>query len=640
MRTKLAGLWTVLVLLCGPAAQAAPVTPGEKFVRDYYGKLIAAVRKTPPKADDLALARQILLHANDASVSEGVQYALARAALLLTVGRAEPLAASLTQQGMDLIETLRPMSQLDKATFHRDIAQLALEQAQADRRKFIELRDLASEAIDAHVEFVEAVRADPSRLGEADKSIKTIRSLMVRFQLTSRRDAVKALEGIQRWMKARQAAIQSAEARLAAARQRQDADAARKANADLARAYLDYDGDLAMAAKYLAAAKDPRAEHVAAAAAFDGDPAKLDPAVAVRAAVTLGELAKAMPESAETPRERIGNCAVKLCQEYLLREPPGPDAAQARLVLFQLERSIGYSPQRRLQRELSRNYRGLSGSLTLLDSGQTRIGYDFAEAHQLGDFILSATGWRIAKGVLGVRATVTTTLTNKFRFRASKAVKLSFRAKGLQSLGGRLTFLSRQGKPPQALRCVLGIPSGLKSYHYIYAPGAKAISCAFYGFKGTKGSYAVDVIWNGTDTLTWRINGTAVGSASYTPPAGYDTVVCSLETSKSTTYYTYFVVQGTIRVDPYGRSASRKPAATTKPVSTRPASTTQPVKSPFDQGRRNPFDAPTSEDLARLKQPRPTTAPYQPTTVPAGKRLPPLRRKTPKKPTPTPQPPF
>lgn len=646
MRTRLAAFGTVVVLVCGPAA-GDDDAPGEKFVRDYYGKRIAAVRKTPGKADDLALARQVLIHANDASVREEVQYALARAALLLTVGRAGPQAVSLMRQGMDLIETLRPMSQLEKATFHKDIAQLALDQAQADRRKFLELRELASEAIDAHVEFVEAVRADASRLGEADQSIKTIRSLIVRFHLTSRQDAVKALEGMRRWIKARQTAIQSAQSRLSAARQRQDAEATQRANADLARAYLEYDGDLATAAKYLAAANDPRAEHVAAGAAFESDPAKFDPAGAVRAAATLGEIAKALPASAETPRERLGNCAMKLCQEYLRTQSTGPDAAQARLVLFDLERSIGFSPQKRLQRQLTRNYRGLRGALTPLDSGQTRIGYDFADVRQLGDFSSSATGWRIAKGVLGVRAGATTTLTNKFRFHASKAVKLSFRAKGLQGLGGRLTFLSDQGKPSQALRCVLGIPSGARSYHYIYRPGKKATSCTFLRFKGIKGSYAVDVIWNGTDTLTWRVNGAAIGSAPYTAPPGYNTVVCSLETSKSTTYYTNFVVQGTILVDPFGRSASPKPAATTRPVSTQPASTTQPVKSPFDHGRRNPFDAPTREELAKLKPRRPTTAPHPPTTKPAPppsrKKPRPPRRKTPKKPTPAtppPPPPF
>lgn len=631
MRIHRAGLAVFVGLVWAPGrigaapttapAAAKPPTQGEKFVRQYYGKLIDSVEKTPAEDDDLTVARQLLVHANDASTSEDLRLALAKAAIRLAAVLQSKDAADLTKQAMELIETTRPMSEADKAVFTKDLADRRLARAQAMHRPGSLQRLLAVKAVVAHIAFMRLAKLRPALIPEAEESLKVVRALVFRFRLTSLRDQLKEVEKLQRWFKARQQALQGAKLRLAAAEKRGDPKAIQAANRQLADVYLEYDGDLAAAAKYLAAAGDPRKDDLAVAAAFQVDPQTFKPTTGVKAAETLARIAQTLTDLG---RQKLAECALELCKTYLDTTPAGTDAAKATLLVLQLEKMLGLTPDKKLLDRLTEAYGGLRCRLRIVDAQRVRVAYDFDSADQLADFSNPGNVWKIGMGALAVKAgTNTVTTVNKLRFRADRPVKLSFLARGKQHLEGRLYFYPTDATAEVAtFRCAYSFlrKAYTRRSSTIYTPDPRGgdVPCITPRMFSTR-QYRIDIGWDGQGTVTWLINGKSVGSATYELPdaAGYATVRCGLSTSNSITYFGEMMIEGEVILDPRPYTKPKPPPKPPTPPGTKPKKPPAPPVRPPRKPRRRPgrpLKTPTTAPASGTGGPttQPTTAPRKP----------------------------
>ena len=608
-----AGLaWSAGGIDAGPTS--APTTgkspsAAQKFVQDYYGKLITSVQKTPAADDDLTVAKQLLVHANDASTSEDLRVALAKAAIELTSAIQTPEATNLARQAVELIESVSPMSDLDKAVFRKAIADRRMARAVATHKTLSQQRPLALEAAVAHIAFAKLAKLHPGHIPEAEKSLRTVRSLVFRFRLTSLRDQMPEIEKLQRWFKSRQQAFQVARFRLAAAEKRKEAAAIQAAHRQLANAYLDYDGDLITGAKHLAAAGDPRGGDLAAAAAFQTDPKTFQTATAVKAAEALSQVAQ---DLTDLGRQKLAGCALQLCKRYLETAPAGPEAAKATLLVLHLEKLLGLTPDKKLLDRLAEAYGGLHCKLKIIDSQKVRVVYPFDSSGEFRDFTNPDGAWKISSGILGVKAgPVPVTTMNKLRFRADRPLRLSFLAKGKQHLEGRLVFYPTDATAPVAVwRCSYYQMN--KSYRapvsFIYPPDLRAVlrdppvprsrpvDCDIARMLSTK-QYRIDMRWDGKGTVTWVINGKSVGSATYVLPEeyGYTSIRCGLATSNSKTYFAEVMMEGDVILDP------RRPKKPQPP-------TTAPARPPTKTPPTSPVTRPVRR--TKLRQKIPASARY------------------------------
>jgi len=589
------GCVCILLATAGPLAAAEVLTPGQKHVQEQYGKLIAEIKKTPTPDDDLIVAKQLLVHAIDASGTDDLRLALAKAAVELMVGLEGKEAAALAKQAFELAESISPMPALERAGLYKNAAVGRLTRAQAAHKPIAEVRPLAVKAVWAIVKYLQTLKANGGKMDQADEDLKTARALIFRYRLTEQWEVSKALEVLRRWLVARQKALDAARRLLTGATSRKDAPGIRTANVQLAMVYLEYDGDLLLAAKHMAAAEDPRKDDLAFAAAFQADPKQFDSAKAIGTVVALAKIIHELPEDS---REKLGLIAISLCRKYVAAEPSGKDAAKARLLVLQVEKAIGHTADKKFLDHLSKAYGGLHCKLKLIDGEKNviRVGYDFSASNQIRDFTGSGKNWKIVKGALAARAGEdTAVLTSKLLFRADRPLRISFLVQGRQNLGGRLTFYPNSASyKPASFRGIYGTKQGWR--HLLYKPGSSYYPTRCPGGRALSGNtYRVNLASNGKGKIAWLVNGKRIGTTSGSLNKSYTTARCAVSTTNSTAWFDELTMEGTVIVPalpppppkptthPATRPAPPPPRPTTKPTvlpeppTTRPAPTTRPV---------------------------------------------------------------
>jgi hypothetical protein len=398
-----------------PSSAPAPAPDPQadlKVIRDVYGAQIKAVKATNEPEDDVALARQLMTAADDPASTPGLRLALCKTVLELTANLGTDASHDLAGQAIRTIESIQPMRPVDKAALRRDLTVSRLNYAIAVKRTSL-MQSLAIQAVEAYAELIDAARLDASRIDEIEAAVKAARPLIFRFQLRRLTDACDTIEAVYKWYQARKVAFQGGEARMAAAVKSDDEKSVVLAHLGLADLCLEYDGDLVTAAKHLIRTDDSRKGPVVAAAAFLTDPDS--PAGTPRLETVEGLLAIASSLKGDA-QKRVADAGLQICQAYL-----GDTAAQSvptkpRLLMMQLEKLSGLTPDVRLTKRLATNYGGFKGKLQLLEKQQVRCTYDFGITRQMDDFAGKSDLWLIRMDVLGVKTTTLAALSNKLRF--------------------------------------------------------------------------------------------------------------------------------------------------------------------------------------------------------------------------------
>jgi len=392
----------LIAALIAPAVRLTARTPLPEAVEQLYGKEVRAAQATPGEADDLAVAKRILTASEETRRPPQLRIALARAALGLTVPLGSEVSARLAEDALSVLDGLQPLADAERATLARDIAARRLRRAMADRESTEKLIRCARAAAEAHLACADAALTRLSATGHAAASLRAARELVRKYRLAGLDEAARETGKAIQQAEARQARIERAKAALETARKAGNEASSQAARRTLARLYLEYDGDMVVAAQYIGGTKEPCRDAVLAAAAFLQDPNAPLPAACTQHAEELARLAKSFADPA---RRRIAATTLRMYQTHLAT---AGGSGEPRLVA-ELEKLSGQTPADKLLRKLSAAYGGLHCRIEIVDPERTRAIYDFAERKQLADW-QAGKDWFIAKGSIASRLRAVQTL--------------------------------------------------------------------------------------------------------------------------------------------------------------------------------------------------------------------------------------
>ncbi len=427
------------VLLGLSATLCAEQSPESKAFADMFGQKVAAARVTPADDDDLALARAMIFVASDGGTSDNFRYILARGALdilfsiTISDSTAEPVRLA-----CELAESVRPLPESDKIALRRDIATRQLMGAKGKRAD--ELATLAKFAAEAQLAYANMLSSDANRMREVEASLTTAKSLVVTYRVEALREPVDTAITAFNLSKARRARQTSLESKLKAAQDSGDAAATLAAKRAMAQLWIETEGDIPTAAKYLEGSADSKDKAILVAAAFLADPDKFDANNTLLTIETLQRTGQLLPE---IPRQKIFNCGGRMCQMYLATNPPEASAGKARMMLNQmLGATLAKAAAEGMRKKIEDLYGPCNGKLEVLGDGKRiRLAYDCNDANQLKDW--DALGeWAIQNGMLAHKCMPDKfgSLRNHVRFSAFKPFKLSVIGRGTHEVAAAIQF--------------------------------------------------------------------------------------------------------------------------------------------------------------------------------------------------------
>ena len=492
-----------ILLLAGlPAAgelTEEAVAEAKKVIDQRYGQIIDEARQSPGHADDLALARQLLIAAGDGAESEAMQLALIDRAMVLAGPLSTDEAVNLMRNALEQVHAIRPLSAATRAAFERDLAEKQMLAAQADRADAARLKKLGIVAAKAHLAYVKAVLPAEEIPRDTEAVLHKARVLITKYKdadlLEPLRDADRQLRRERTW----RLRLKQAEVAFKSATERGDAAAILSASRVLGRVHLGYRGNVVAAAKYFSSAGDDEEKAVVAAASFLADPSTIKGDSRLDAAAKITQLAKTVEEPA---RRNLAMVARKMAQSYLDGRPSEVGGTKAKLLMGHLEVILRETPEDKFRNMLESKYGRLRCKLELLDGGRIRVTYDFSEAEQMMDWTVTGGQWEIGKNVLGCKTKQYSqgSIHNKLRFQADRPFRISVEAKARNEFGVQLNLKSAHGYA-SSLRFGLERYSGLKAYlagYYWSDSGLKLKPDQPYRF----------MIANEADSgLKWSING-------------------------------------------------------------------------------------------------------------------------------------
>lgn len=494
----------VLLLAFGVAAGQ---TEEEKAVRETFSQKIAAAKATATEDDDVALVREMLQAAGDGGTSDKLRYALAKAAMDLTLPLSGEAGVEQARRAVEIVDGIRPLPPEEKVAIYRDLAVHQL--AGIKSRKPEDVLPIARAAAEAQLAYAKVLMNDSSKTREVDAALTAARGLIVAYKLNELKESLDSTAGEFAHVKARQTRLVAAEARLKAAKEEDEPNMIRAAGRGVAQVYLEFDGDLATAAKYLAGTEDPRDKQIVAAAAFLADPQKLDPATCLETADAMMKLAQPLGEA---PRVKITDCAMRVCQAYLEGSPPELGAAKARLMILQMQAVLGQTPADQFRKKLEVACKGLAGKLEVLDGSRIRVTYDFSDDKQLKDWgVGQGSGWGVEKGAMVYRPDrpAPGEVVNKLRFRADRPFRASFVGRAGSELAAVVFFYVPTVRPPRYTNRFSLRDSGL------------SLSAFTANWSGDQvrlrdgQPFKFDVSFDGKAHATWSINAKVVRDQKY-----------------------------------------------------------------------------------------------------------------------------
>jgi len=554
-----------LVVSIIPAAAPAAQSNEEKLAAEMFGRRIAAAKATPSDADDVELARLMLIGANDEGYSSAMRLVLARRAMELLTPLGTSASVDLAGRAFKLIGRISPPSPAFKAAFERDIALGRLARARRDRKGAAELKRLAQQAVEAHLAFVRAAMNDADLADRLNSSLRAARALIKTYKLSEQDKALAELERQFRETKNRAGRLAEAQARLRAARKSGSPAAVRAASIAAAQVYLELDGDVESAARYLAGTGDAKERPIAAAAAFVTE-GRIDPASCVPAVEALRKLAKSLPGRGRTPVAKI---ALGMCQAYLAGERSEIAAAKAKLLSAQLQMLLGQAAARERLKKLAEAYGGLNCKLEIVDDENVRVTYNFSDEKQMMDWRASSGTWAVGKGVLAAKTRPYRRgqCSVKLRFRADRPFKLAFDGTAKYELAAWL-----QRYPWRSLRNTGAERFSLRRNEAaIQAMGVGWSDGRYRVAEGTK--FHFEIITDGKGGFVWSVNNVVIyrhapeGARPRRLTGSFVVQLGTESSDRSLSIFDNVVIEGAILPEPLWSPppAAKQPAEPTDP---------------------------------------------------------------------------
>lgn len=504
---------TILVLLSEVGGGANPTTQPtaeSRLITELYGKRITQVRTSRDPADDVALAREMLLAAADSVNPTLLRHLLAMEAVKLAaeVGNAE--ATQLANEALSLADKLKPLAPMEKCRLAVQIAERRYTFARRSGDSVKARTPLASALVKAELALIGALMRERN-IRQADSVLTDVRAMARAHKLRKQQVDIEAVTEALKAMKDRLVRIRRFEARLRRAKETNDLAAEKTACRSLGLIYLLEEGDIPKADSYLSGTENQYESSAAIAAAFLKNPRKIPPVAACNKAIEQLSMAAKSAKNKQA-RVRIATAGMNLCRGLLAGKPAGLEAVKSRLLLGELERLAGDSPADRFIRRLKKNYGGLDGKIEVIKDNLVRFSYDFTNRKQLDD-------WQVGKGkweVLRTKGILTCTphsrqhgdLVSRLRFRADKPLLFTFRARGKQNLTGTM-FLQPENDPTKRhntrrLRFEFGAYRNSRSFLIV----SGRLVWASPKVKITPNSInRIEIAWDGQCGLTWTVNG-------------------------------------------------------------------------------------------------------------------------------------
>lgn len=501
-----------LIWLSATAAASAQTTkPSDeaKLIAELYGKRIAEVQASVEPADDIALARDLLLTAADSANPTTLRYLITMEALKLSAPLGSEEAAKLATEALTMADQLKPLPPIEKCRFEVQIAKQRHTFALKNGVSAKDCVPLAEAAIEAEIALAQALmRAQETKQARVVLAAASYKA--GKYKLPDQQADVKALMKALRALDARLGQIRIFEARLEQALKENNHEIAKTLRQNLALIYLLDDGDIPKAASYLSGTDHKYESAVTVAAAFLKDPQKIPSPDscndAIKSLINAAKSAKC-----EDAKVRIAMTATNLCRALQAGKLTGLAAVETRLLLAESEKLAGDSPADRFIRLLKANYKDLACEIEVLKPEEkvVRVTYDFSRQKQLNDWRILRGSWStlrnkealIAEPEKGKWAGI----TNRLRFRADKPFRFTFRASGSKCLVGKIGF--NKGNAPAGWVHWLNLQLG-----------ARNNSCSRFYDGGARGwlddriridrntTYRIKMEWDGQKTLTCTTN--------------------------------------------------------------------------------------------------------------------------------------
>jgi len=563
------------VLLGGGRALAQ--SEEDKLVKDMYGQKIAAARATPSEDDDVALANEMLLVAADGGSSDKLRAALAKAALGVAMPlRSEP-GVQQAKRAVEVLDSVAPLPPEERATVVRELATRQLNLSRG--RKPEEVSASAQALVEAHVSYAKVFMSDLTKTQDVDIALNSARTLVASYKLSDLKEAVDAATETHNLAKVRRTRLMAAEARLKAAQDSGDAGSIHVASQALAQVYVECDGDLVAAAKCLTAIEEHKEKLIAVAAAFLGDPNKLDRTTCLDTVEALARLATPLGPSA---RARIGDCAMRMAQAFLEGNPAELPAAKARLLIIQCQTLTGQAPAEQTRRKLEAFSRGLRGKAEILGGGRIRVSYDFSDETQFKDWD-SATpdAWTVQKGAV-VRKPGEgrgSFIYSKLFFKADKPLKVSFVGRAERELVASMAVLANFRHTPVHINtfCLRRTGATMDLFGTSWTNDRIQI--------GANQPWRYEILVDGRSQGSWAINGNIVREQTFKlrGPDGLSDTCCQvrlwgISAPNGVLAFGNVVIEGEVIVPDASAPASAPAAIPVRPLPmpVRPAPTTTP----------------------------------------------------------------
>ena len=163
-------------------------------IEKQYGGILKEVQGTESEADDLALARQLLIVAGEGADSPEAQLALIQTAIDMVLPLSSGDAAKVLGQGMDAADAVRPYKPSERAKIESDVATARLKRAQVRRAATGELKPLAESAARAQLAYVTVAMKEAEFPPETDAALTGARMLYTKFKLTDLTEQLRSVE--------------------------------------------------------------------------------------------------------------------------------------------------------------------------------------------------------------------------------------------------------------------------------------------------------------------------------------------------------------------------------------------------------------------------------------------------------------
>ena len=421
----------VLVATAGLLRADDDLVAAYEKVRELYGDRIKDVQTTDDEADDQTLAASLLAGAADENRDEAVRFALADTAAFVAGRIGMPKTTSLAREAMNKAAAIRPYPPVLESRRLMELAAWRLDRLNAENADRWAKAPAARMTASAQLQFVSAAAIEGVDLDAAAEALTSAKRLIRSFELNDLESLAGITTAALGRAEKRQARFRQAEAKLAAARQEGSAAAIAAANVELAELWMEVEGDIAAAAKYLQDAGDPRAKPMATAAIFAAGRRPPHEEVLL-AAATLTQWGQTLPER---PKLSICELAMAMCQRVGHESDDPALLGRARVVLARLEQVAGLVTDDDMADQLA-GYKVSSGRVERLPGGRVRVNYDFADRKQLGDWQMTDGQWKWDEQTLVAdQGTGGLSIDSRLRFRADRPLRISFTARAVKLLG-------------------------------------------------------------------------------------------------------------------------------------------------------------------------------------------------------------